>query len=1070
MAAKVNPVKLKQEAEAFEKGGRLDLAIAKYRQIVDENPRDWNTVKKIGDLYVRLNRNREAIGEYEKLADFYAKDGFLLKAIAIWKQIQKLDGTALEPYVHLAELYAKQGLMMEAKGQYQIVVDEHLKRGKGREAGEFLKRMADIDPGDLKIRSRLADLYQRDGHAEKAVGEHVAIAEELSKKGHLAEAVQVLEKGLKLDPRSYRLRSELARIHLAQRNFEKAIQFLEEAVQFSPSDARVLSGLGEAYLGARRLGEAEAIFKRLLELDPQDEDGRVQMARLHLSQGDFDRAYECVAPVVERALAGRDADKAITLLQQVVQRNPQHVRSLEKLVEIYSRLRRETGLSAAYSQLTEAYLAEGRFERAAGVLERLVEREPANQQHRTKLEFVRGRLPAGTMSSHAAAPAREPAGGSFLEEDFDLAGSPEASPAPAPASRPPSAPGASTPAAPRSAWAPRVESSGPLSAEDREFIEEHLAEGKVFRKYGLTDKSIDQFEAIVARFPDNREARQELRDLYREKGTAAKVVEQSLALAEISRLKGDEAAAREHEEEARRAGPAPAPPVRPAPPMAAAAEEDEEISVEVEEGGFEVTESETLAPVAESAGDFRLEDDSVEELPIRFLEDEEALPVLEPEPTPLPPPPPPPLPAAPPPPLSPARPAAPAAPAMPAELRRTLEEVEQYVALGFVDDARDLLREVAGRYATAPALLAKASELGLDLASGRTVMEPEIEEPVLDIDFAASVPPPPAAAEPEVVAFAPPGPAFEADLELDLGSVTDDGAGYLPEQAVEEEPGFAADEQLPAVEEPFPKVDVPFPDVEEPLAQAEEPLAEVDVPLADIEEPSAEGREPPPGVSEPVSATVELLPELTRPLPEMPATLEAEAPLDLGETGFEPELPPLAPAGEGLELGDELGELFGMQQAVEPEPPPATTLEDSGLADIFKEFRKGVDKQLGKEDYDTRYNLGIAYKEMGLLDEAIAEFQLAARDESRILECSSMLGICFMEKGMPKLAVKWFEKGLAVVGRSEEEYQGLRYDLANAHAAAGDDDRALSIFTDLYGQNASFRDVAAKVRELSAGR
>ena len=141
-----------------------------------------------------------------------------------------------------------------------------------------------------------------------------------------------------------------------------------------------------------------------------------------------------------------------------------------------------------------------------------------------------------------------------------------------------------------------------------------------------------------------------------------------------------------------------------------------------------------------------------------------------------------------------------------------------------------------------------------------------------------------------------------------------------------------------------------------------------------------------------------------------------------------------------------------------------------GLADIFKEFKKGVDKQLGKEDYDTRYNLGIAYKEMGLIDEAIAEFQLAAKDENRMLECSSMLGICFMEKGMPKLAVKWFEKGLKAPGPQRGGVPGLRYDLAVAHEAAGETDKALTLFTDLYGQDANFRDVAAKVRELRAAR
>ena len=70
----------------------------------------------------------------------------------------------------------------------------------------------------------------------------------------------------------------------------------------------------------------------------------------------------------------------------------------------------------------------------------------------------------------------------------------------------------------------------------------------------------------------------------------------------------------------------------------------------------------------------------------------------------------------------------------------------------------------------------------------------------------------------------------------------------------------------------------------------------------------------------------------------------------------------------------------------------------------------------------------------------------------------------------PKLAVKWFDKGLKAPGRTEEEYAALRYDLATAHEAAGEADAALTLFTDLYGQDANFRDVAAKVRDLRATR
>jgi tetratricopeptide (TPR) repeat protein len=163
--------------------------------------------------------------------------------------------------------------------------------------------------------------------------------------------------------------------------------------------------------------------------------------------------------------------------------------------------------------------------------------------------------------------------------------------------------------------------------------------------------------------------------------------------------------------------------------------------------------------------------------------------------------------------------------------------------------------------------------------------------------------------------------------------------------------------------------------------------------------------------------------------------------------------------------------------AAEEPTAAGTDLGDTSLADIFREFQKGVDKQLGREDYETRYNLGIAYKEMGLVDEAIAEFQLAAKDESRLLECASMLGICFVEKGMPKLAVKWFEKGLSAPDRSDDEYKGIRYDLGDALEQAEEVEEALASFEEVYGQDTTFRDVSErierlreKVRQRAAGR
>ncbi len=1107
--AKINPVKLKQDAEKLEKAGRADQAILLYRQIVEDNPRDWNTVKKIGDLYVRLNRHREAIGEYAKVADFYASDGFLLKAIAMWKQINKLDASSLDPYLHLADLYAKQGLMMEAKSQYQIVVDEYVKRGKTREAGDVLRKMADIDPGDLKIRSRLADLYTRDGDQGRAVGEHIAIAEELNKKGHLAEALQVLEKGLKVDPGSLQLRLELARVHLVQKSYDRAVHYLEEAVRQAPEDPQILVRLGEAYLGAKKFEEAEAISRRLRELGPDDDESRIQMGRVYLQQDRFDRAFEEFLPAVEKMAARKETEKAAALLQQIIQKNAVHTISLAKLVDVYRAGNKEGAATAASQQLAEAHINSAEFVEAAQVLEDLVERDPQNAQHRTKLEFVKTRIGGGSAPRPAAASAAPVLEGAFLEEEFDLE-EPAAARMPTPAAsrpavRPPAPARPAAPPPPAAAPAParraEVEAPGPLSEDDREFVEEHVAEGRVFRKYGLLDKAADQFEAVVARFPENLEARQELRELYKEKGQPARAAEQCHALSEIFRLRGDNASADAYEAEARElTPPAPKPAPRPAPTPAAPVHlEEEEIQLEdaTEELSFDEAEEEEIpldvdeAPaIAAAAPALEVQPDEgaldlseTGELPGSFLDDEPAaeveVPIEEPEP-PAPPPPvrvaprvePPPVLEEPPlafadsdlglevemdaeqepepepePPAMPAFVEEPPASTVPGEVQRVLEEVEQYMSLGFVDDARDALREISARYPDEPAIADAVERLGLDLdvpVEPAAIEEPSfsvVEEDSAEIDIPAQVePPPPAPVEEEDVlaglGIEPPppaaAPAFELeeepaaaeeefDVEADLQSAVAEAAAASPADASPEPEVSFEEEETPLVEE----------------APAEETLVEEEEPVFAAEP------EPEP---EPEPIAVSAAPELPEPAPAPASSWD----------------------GGGFDLGAELGDLFGAQSAVEEEPAASTSSElgESGLADIFKEFKKGVDKQLGQEDYDTRYNLGIAYKEMGLIDEAIAEFQLAAKDQGRLLECSSMLGICFLEKGMPKLAIKWFEKGLKAPGRREEEYQGLRYDLATAHEAAGDLDTALGLFTELYGQDANFRDVAAKLREL----
>jgi tetratricopeptide (TPR) repeat protein len=109
---------------------------------------------------------------------------------------------------------------------------------------------------------------------------------------------------------------------------------------------------------------------------------------------------------------------------------------------------------------------------------------------------------------------------------------------------------------------------------------------------------------------------------------------------------------------------------------------------------------------------------------------------------------------------------------------------------------------------------------------------------------------------------------------------------------------------------------------------------------------------------------------------------------------------------------------------------------------------------ISREDYETRYNLGVACREMGLLEEAIAELQLAAADQDRLAECASLLAECFVERGMPAHAVRWLEKGLAAPGLTAPQRRRLRQHLAAACEACGDTTRARAIDRELQDEDA----------------
>ncbi len=173
----------------------------------------------------------------------------------------------------------------------------------------------------------------------------------------------------------------------------------------------------------------------------------------------------------------------------------------------------------------------------------------------------------------------------------------------------------------------------------------------------------------------------------------------------------------------------------------------------------------------------------------------------------------------------------------------------------------------------------------------------------------------------------------------------------------------------------------------------------------------------------------------------------------------------------------------GVDNAVEPAPISASSpgeeakAESAGpLSEIFDEFRADLDDfAAGSEDLETHYNLGVAYREMGLTDEAISEFQKVAKANQNgksfryAMQCYTLLGLAFVEKGQPSIAAMWYERALDIPGLDQESVLALRYDLGVAQELAGDTAAARRNFSQVYGMNIDYRDVAERLAALGNG-
>jgi len=1207
----LNKDRVFKAAENYIKKNKVDKAIAEYESWLKENPKDWNIIRTVGDLYARIGRNDEAIKKYAQVADHYRKDGFNVRAIATYKMVLRLDPQNEPAMRNLAELQAEEGLLMEAKSYYQTLVELYNKQGHKRAAAEVFKKLAEIDPQDVKIRYKYADFLNKNGKPDEAAREYVGIADAFIGQGLVEEAIKILEQGRPLQTNDPALKIKLAQACTMQGNHSQAIRVLEEVRRSASGDPAILGRLGEAYLAAGNTDDAEMIFQELASVQPGKPENLLRLADLRIAQSKFDTALVELSPLVDRYVAQGEGQKAVELLSKVLSKDPYHIKTLLKLAEIHTILKQESGRVAAYDSLCEAYSRAGDYQKAVSVAEQLVELDPESSQHKDRLKFFKSKMagparvpepaakPAPPPPRPAASPPKPPARppppkapiseiseipdfGSF-GDDLSQAVSDSFSDL---SLEEPKAP----PAAAASSSSIDLGDVVELTQEEEENIKEKLTEAEVFVRYGLVDKAISQLVDVLESFRYHGETREKLVEIYKDQGMNREAGEQLMHLAQVYDKFGRSQEASSARQEAAQLNPAlasrtaaPAPAVEEEPELILAPETESDLG----DAGIEID----IASMDEEQPVFGgMSPGSEAEIPLSFDDasfDEPSIEVSLDEPAGA------------------ASIAAPRSHDVPLEvdwgaaesdfgattgsdsaedsidLTGAVDVEEEEISVSLDDELPEEVKFASPARGEEIRIESEFEDIEVNLEASSADIPISLDEPVkyaesverpvfeevaaataFEEEFSVDLGPDEepsvdvAVSLPESEAEGTFSPSFDAasgddesDFQIDISSSADEmdlsdllNLGLEDEEAIEideapQPPKRVVEPKRAAPAAPAPVKAAPRPAPPPPPRPAPPPsrspvaaeLDEVDEYIAlglyedardtlrellkkhpgqpeilakienlgfSSEQIQKEAKEPARLLKTPVAEAHQKKPA---PAPAPPprkakepepfssdhleveefaeASLgdEIEALVNLGE--LEPAVasrvaPRPAAGTDFMDLASELSEeIFGTHSAVEEEDAePEGPLTDPGLDQIFREFRKGVEKQLGAEDYDTRYNLGIAYKEMGLLDEAIAEFQLAAKDEVRSLECCSMLGLCFMEKGMPDIAIKWFSKGLAIPGRREEEYHGLRYDLAQAYEAAGQPERALALYMEIFRENIKFRDVQERVKELQAAR
>jgi tetratricopeptide (TPR) repeat protein len=1011
-----NKQKVLSAAEKYVQQGKLQNAITEYEKVLKNDPKDLTVTNTIGDLYARIGENDKATECFKNVGDAYASQGFTVKAIAMYKKISKLK-SSLESVLKLAELYTQQGLFNDARAQYLQVAEEFLRAGELEQAVRIFQKILEMDPENVAMRVRLAEVYIRLGKKTDAWQIFAAAAESLRARGSLSGAEEILQRMLTLDPGNGFALLLRGRNALDSGDAAGAIQCFEKA---SDLDAHPdgLRDLFKAYLQVGQIADAGRIAAKLASAHNNLDATFAYIAAL-VQGGMYEDALQAIDENSERLLAD-NSTKVLETLHSLIGHVRDNPASLEKVLELLQKAGDTSHINETHELLAHAYVQMGELAKARDLYQLLAQQEPQNPMHMQNYQQVAGMM-GGTTGSRLIT-AEE---GTVLVEELE----------------------ATTPPLDQR-YAPEIALA----------LRAALTDAELFVSYNMPDKAVGPLMAALPIAPQDVRLNQRLAALHTRAerfGDAAaccrtlESVYAEAGLAEEAFRYGE--LAKRYEERGSSSGiqnpsvetahfpeSSAAPwPVAPVPHHSVDAPE---FDIQLQEPGAEdPAEVEQPVEAAERGSE------------IDLSAEWDGAPADE-------------------------EPEAEAAVEIPAEtgdqVSETVEEVRFYIEHSMIDQARAAFARLEKLTQDVGLLATILGEIeGADSGTAEATIA---EEPVAAVSEETHPEPEPEP-EPEATpeqAHANAMGEFVSEREASLGEE------FLPKAGaheIEHEPEVVAhagtDPALVGHHEFMASAPPPKP-APEPLV-TESKDGTLDEFVKDLEDSLGNGFMPGAPAAEPEPHVATAVPHSGQEVAALPqlhmAASAAASPAPAPVAKPQQTTPSVAASSQKAPAAT-------FRTSVRPVSKKQTADAGVDLADMFGELKHELEEDVAttEEDPETHYNLGVAFREMGLLDEAIGELQKVCQSVERghpfaqVMQTYTWLAQCFLDKGVPEAAIRWYEKALKLPGLDEDTRTALHYELASAFETAQDKGAALQHFMEVYGSNIDYRDVGERIRALKS--